>query len=223
MMTKSTIRTNVPPSRVILMAMPMRLSNEHGIAQCSMYRATQEATGRRHQPTNHSLSPRQLPGLKAKQGWWKKYTYFDGHFDGHGNVPVRYHEHCLMEEVQGFTRSHWTLQWTLGNYSFRIAPAATRVAGKTMKMKNTPTLLAISMAMAMCRYNTVHIVWWRRSRTLLEATGRRHQAGICSDIINQTCIRRVFFYCQHIENGLEAKVWPLLLIGVWQIKLMRII
>jgi hypothetical protein len=33
----------------------------------------------------------------------------DGHFDGHGNALVRNHAHCLMEEVQSFTRSHWTL------------------------------------------------------------------------------------------------------------------
>ncbi len=38
-----------------------------------------------------------------------KYTYKAGCFDGHGDAPVRNHVHCLMEEVQGFTRSHWTL------------------------------------------------------------------------------------------------------------------
>jgi hypothetical protein len=36
-----------------------------------------------------------------------KYTYFAGCFDSHGNVPVHNHVHCLMEEVQRFTRSHW--------------------------------------------------------------------------------------------------------------------
>jgi hypothetical protein len=36
----------------------------------------------------------------------KTYTYFAGHFDGHSNAPVRYREHCQMEKVQGFTRSH---------------------------------------------------------------------------------------------------------------------
>jgi hypothetical protein len=43
-----------------------------------------------------------------------KYTCKDGHFDGHGNAPVRNHTHCLMEEVQSFTRSHWMLP--LGKY-----------------------------------------------------------------------------------------------------------
>jgi hypothetical protein len=37
----------------------------------------------------------------------KTCTYFAGHFDGHGDAPVRYRANCPMEEVQGFTRSHW--------------------------------------------------------------------------------------------------------------------
>jgi hypothetical protein len=37
-----------------------------------------------------------------------KYTCKDGHFDGHGDVPVRNRVHHPMEEVQSFTRSHWT-------------------------------------------------------------------------------------------------------------------
>jgi hypothetical protein len=37
----------------------------------------------------------------------KEYTNFAGHYDGHCNAPVLYLVHCLMEEVQGFTRSHW--------------------------------------------------------------------------------------------------------------------
>jgi hypothetical protein len=44
----------------------------------------------------------------GKQTTINKYTYFDGRFDGHGNALVRNRVHCLMEEVQGFTRSHWT-------------------------------------------------------------------------------------------------------------------
>jgi hypothetical protein len=37
-----------------------------------------------------------------------KYTCKAGHFDGHGDAPVHNHVHCPMEEVQSFTRSHWT-------------------------------------------------------------------------------------------------------------------
>jgi hypothetical protein len=49
-----------------------------------------------------------------QQTTMKKYTYFAGCFDGHDNVPVHYRAHRLMEEVQGFTKSHWMLP--LGNY-----------------------------------------------------------------------------------------------------------
>ncbi len=44
----------------------------------------------------------------GKQLTINKYTYKAGRFDGHGDAPVRNRAHCLMEEVQSFTRSHWT-------------------------------------------------------------------------------------------------------------------
>jgi hypothetical protein len=44
----------------------------------------------------------------ANETMTKKWTNFAGHFDGPGGVPVQYHGHCPMEEVQGFGRSHWT-------------------------------------------------------------------------------------------------------------------
>jgi hypothetical protein len=44
----------------------------------------------------------------GKQTTINKYTYKASRFDGHGNAPVRNLTHCTMEEVQGFTRSHWT-------------------------------------------------------------------------------------------------------------------
>jgi hypothetical protein len=44
----------------------------------------------------------------GKQTTINKYTYKAGCFDGHGNAPVHNHAHHPMEEVQGFTRSHWT-------------------------------------------------------------------------------------------------------------------
>jgi hypothetical protein len=44
----------------------------------------------------------------GKQTTINKYTYFAGRFDGHGNAPVRNRTHHPMEEVQGFTRNHWT-------------------------------------------------------------------------------------------------------------------
>jgi hypothetical protein len=44
----------------------------------------------------------------GKQTTINKYTYKAGRFDGHGDAPVHNRVHCLMEEVQGFTRTHWT-------------------------------------------------------------------------------------------------------------------
>ncbi len=41
-----------------------------------------------------------------------------------------------------------------------------------------PALLAISMAAAVRRYNTARIAQWRRSRALVEATGRRQKNNI---------------------------------------------
>jgi hypothetical protein len=44
----------------------------------------------------------------GKQTTINKFTYKAGHFDGHGNAPVHNRTHPPMEEVRGFTRSHWT-------------------------------------------------------------------------------------------------------------------
>ncbi len=57
---------------------------------------------------------------------------------------------------------------------------------------NTPKKVAMLMAAAVRRYNTVHIARWRMSRALLEATGRRHRANIMSDNINRTWLRWFF-------------------------------
>ena len=35
-----------------------------------------------------------------------KCTSFAGHFDSHGSAMVQYRVHHLMEEVQGFHKSH---------------------------------------------------------------------------------------------------------------------
>jgi hypothetical protein len=45
----------------------------------------------------------------GKQTTINKYTSKGGRVDGHGNAPVRNRVHRPMEEVQSFTRSHWTL------------------------------------------------------------------------------------------------------------------
>jgi hypothetical protein len=85
------------------MALVVHQSNTDGIAQCGMSRATPKATGCHHRVTTHSAAAR----ATANKTTTKQMTNFAGHFDGHGNAPVPYHVHHLMEEVQGFGRSHW--------------------------------------------------------------------------------------------------------------------
>jgi hypothetical protein len=55
------------------------------------------------------------------------------------------------------------------------------------------------MAAAVRRCNNARITQGRRSRALLEATGRRHWASIMSDNINWTWLRR-FFLMFHRQN-----------------------
>jgi Na+/melibiose symporter-like transporter len=85
-----------------------------------------------------------------------------------------------MQHDQGFTRSHWTPP--SGDYSLRIAQAAARVTIISMIMKHIPTLLAISMAIAMRRYYTKRIARWRRFVAFIKATKRHHRTSTCSDI-----------------------------------------
>jgi hypothetical protein len=50
----------------------------------------------------------------------QKYT-FAGCFDGHGNAMVQWSAHQPIEQVHGFTQSHWIP--LSDKYSHRIAPA----------------------------------------------------------------------------------------------------
>ncbi len=45
--------------------------------------------------------------VTGKQTKMNKYTYCAGRFDGHGNVPVRNHAHCPMEEVLSYVMALW--------------------------------------------------------------------------------------------------------------------
>jgi hypothetical protein len=68
-------------------------------------------------------------------------------------------QYCPMQHDQGYIRSHWMPP--SGDYSLRIAPAAARATINTTIMKHVPTLLALSMAIAMRRYYTTRIAqWW---------------------------------------------------------------
>ena len=64
---------------------------------------------------------------------------------------------------------------------------------------NSQTKLAVLMAIAMRRYDTVHIAQWKRSRASLEATGCHHQSSTCSDSINWTC-QHQFSWCFSLSN-----------------------
>jgi len=66
-------RTNAPPPRAISMAMAVcRCQTEH-IDQCSMTRASLEATGRHHWATTRSVLPRRLSG--QQQTKWQCNMY----------------------------------------------------------------------------------------------------------------------------------------------------
>jgi hypothetical protein len=60
-------RTNAPHLPAVLMATAVRRSDTDGIAQCSMSRATLEATGCRHRATTCSVLPQRLPGQQANK------------------------------------------------------------------------------------------------------------------------------------------------------------
>ncbi len=143
---------HAPPSLVVLMAMSVRRCDTKHIAQCSMSRATPEATGRRHRVTTCSVLPQRPPGQQANK----------------------------------------------------------------QQSTNTPTKLAVLMAMAMCRYVTVCIAWWRRSTALLEATGRHHWASIMS--IYGSMVFLMFLIVKTVEKCHESTLRPLFLIRVWHIK-----
>ncbi len=150
---------HVPPSLSVLMAMAVRRCVTKRIAQCSMSRATPEATGCWHQATTCSVLPQRPPGQQANK----------------------------------------------------------------QQSTNTPTKLAISMAMVMRQYVTTRIARWRRSRALLEATGRHHQASIMSNNIKGTWLWCFFyvFIIKTVGKGHGPMLRPLFFIGVWNIKRKR--
>jgi len=95
-------------------------------------------------------------------------TSVAGHFDGHGGALVQYGAHLPMQHDQGFTGSHWTPP--SGNYLSCIAQAAGRATIDTKMMQHIPTLLAVSMAMAMRQYYNARIARWRRFMVFIKAT-----------------------------------------------------
>jgi hypothetical protein len=98
-------------------------------------------------------------------------------FDDHGSLLVQYKVHCLMQHVQGYSRSHW--KPPLGKYLLRIAPAAARAtANKTMTKKCTnKTGHVDGRGGAPVQYR-VHCPI-EEFRALLEATKHRSSGKYC--------------------------------------------
>ena len=73
---------------------------------------------------------------------------------------------------------------------------------------NTPTKLAILMAIAMRRYDTACIARWRGSRASLEATGCHHRASTRSDSIQSdipTPVLSDVFHRQIVEKATKPQ------------------
>ncbi len=147
-----------------------------------------------------------------------KHTSAARHFDGHVDKLEQYGVYCQIQHDQGFTGSHWTLP--SGNYLVRVASAAARVTINKTTVQHVPTLLAVSMAIAMRRYNTARIAWWRRFVAFIKVTKLHHQVSTHSDIINQTCLPLNLGVCFIVKSLKKARV-ALITIGIWSINLMR--
>jgi hypothetical protein len=111
------MQTNAPPTLAVSMALRMRRGNAKCIAQCKRFRALIEATGYLPLGKYPLCIALVAAGVTYKTTTTKIHTYFASHSNGHGNAPVSYCVHRLIEKVQIFNRSHWTLQ--SGKYSLR--------------------------------------------------------------------------------------------------------
>ncbi len=108
---------------------------------------------------------------------------------------------------KGLIESHWTPP--SGDYSLRIAQAATRATINATMMQHAPTLLAVLMAIAMRWYYTACIARWRRFMAFIKATKRHHRTSAP----NWTHQLRLFWTI-HREKELHLACWPLITIGV---------
>jgi hypothetical protein len=85
-----------------------------------------------------------------------KCTSIAGHFDGRAEALKQFMWHRPMDDVQGHIGSLWTPP--SGNYLLHIAPADAMATANKQQSTNTPTLLAVLMAVAMRRSDTACIV-----------------------------------------------------------------
>ncbi len=101
-------KTNAPPSWAISMAMQTHWCNTGGIAQCSMFRATPEATGCCHRATTCSVLPQWLPGQQQIKQQQKHTPVLLAILMAMAMHQYDTRTHRPIEEVQGSTISHWT-------------------------------------------------------------------------------------------------------------------
>ena len=95
---------------------------------------------------------------------------------------------------------------------YRVATCSVlprRPPGWQWSQIKTPTLLAISMAVAVQRNNTVHITQWRRFMAFLKVTKRRHHACTHSDNINQTCLPPFCLIYLIVNSSKKGSSWNL--------------
>ncbi len=97
---------------------------------------------------------------------------------------------CNMKRITQYSMSRASLEatgrWHQATTCSILPQQPPGQQANKQQSTNTPTKLAVLMAMAMCWYVTARIAQWRRSRASLEATGCRHWASIMSDNINWT-------------------------------------
>jgi hypothetical protein len=76
-------------------------------------------------------------------------------YDGHGGLPVQYKAHCPMQHVQGYSGATGCRHQAT-THSLLPQRLPGQQANK-QQSTNTPTKLAVLIAMAMRRYITMHI------------------------------------------------------------------
>ncbi len=96
--------------------------------------------------------------------------------------------------------------WATTHSVLPLQPPGGQQANK-QQSTNTPKKVAVLMAMAMCRYVTVHIARWRRFRALLDATKCRHWASIAAKSCNQSCMCQFFMSFFIINSYKKVSGW----------------
>ncbi len=109
---------------------------------------------------------------------------------------------CNMSRATQEATGHW--HWATTCSGLPQRPPGQQA--NKQQSTNTPTKLAISMAMTMRRYVTAHIAQWMRSRASLEATGRCHQASTMPNNIHWAWLRRFFLMFSSSNHRKRSQV-----------------